>query len=775
MHRIFLRILFYSISGIFAIILLGAAALGLSIMAAYPRLPSLNVLTDYRPKIPLRVFTQDGLLIGEFGEERRAFITIDKVPLQMKQALIAAEDERFYEHGGVDYIGVLRAMLGNVSGSGPKSGASTITMQVAKNFFLSPEQTLARKFNEALLAFKIEHNLSKDQILELYMNQIYLGQRAYGFASASQTYFGKTLEQANVAELAMLAGLPKAPSKYNPIVNFKRSKQRQEYVLRRMHDLKFLTDEQYQIAIATDITPTRKATESLLLNAEYVAEMARQSMIDRYGDAAYTQGFKVFTTVDSSMQQAAYEGLRNGVMDYDLRHGYRGAEAYVDLEGIADTDIDRMDEEVIKFQDSGDLLPGIVLKASTREVTVYLHGGNIITIKGDGLRFAQRMIGNRTNPNGQIRRGAVIRVQQTASGSYRIRQLPEVEAALVSVDPNNGAIKSLVGGFDFTRNRFNHVSQAWRQPGSSFKPFVYSAALERGFTPTTMINDAPLVVDPALVGGQKWEPKNYDGSFSGMISMRSALTFSKNLVSVRILQSITPEFAQQYLGRFGFKPEKHPAYLTMALGAGMVTPLEMASGYSTFANGGYRVMPYFIDRIEDQSGRVLARTSPAKAGSNAVQTLDPRNAFIMTMMMKEVIDRGTATLAKSIGRNDLAGKTGTTNDQHDAWFAGYQRNLVAVAWIGFDQPKSLGHGETGGHTALPLWVKFMNKALKNEPEYEPPLPPRVIARNNGTRTDYYYEEFADAGQPDGLNNNSNWSPEPAEQTMDTPEVKDELF
>lgn len=744
-------------------------------MAAYPRLPSLNVLTDYRPKMPLRVFTQDGKLIGEFGEERRAFITIDKVPLQMKQALIAAEDERFYEHGGVDYIGVIRAMLGNITGSGPKSGASTITMQVAKNFFLSPEQTMARKFNEALLAFKIEHNLSKDKILELYMNQIYLGQRAYGFASASQIYFGKTLDQASVAELAMLAGLPKAPSKYNPIVNFKRSKQRQEYVLRRMHDLKFLTEEQYAEALKTEIKPSRTSTENMLLNAEYVAEMARQAMVDRYGDQAYTQGYKVYTTVDSNMQQAAYEGLRNGVVDYDVRHGYRGAEAYVDLDGIADSDIERLDEEIAKFPDSGDLEPALVLKASPRQVTAYLHGGNVLELKGDALKFAQRMIGTRTNPNGQIRRGAVIRVQETATGTYRIRELPEVEASLVSIDPNNGAIRSLVGGFDFNRNRFNHVTQAWRQPGSSFKPFIYSAALERGFTPTTMINDAPLVIDPAQVGGQKWEPKNYDGSFSGMMTMRSALTYSKNLISVRILQSITPQFAQQYIGRFGFKPERHPAYLTMALGAGMVTPLEMASGYSTFANGGYRVMPYFIERIEDQSGRVLAQTKPVKAGVNAVQTLDPRNAFIMTEMMKEVIDRGTATLAKSIGRKDLAGKTGTTNDQHDAWFAGYQRNLVAVAWIGFDQPKSLGHGETGGHTALPLWVNFMSKALKNVPESELVVPARVVARNNGVRTDYYYEEFADTTQPDSLDNNSSWSPAPAEQTMDAPEVKDELF
>lgn len=744
-------------------------------MAAYPRLPSLNVLTDYRPKMPLRVFTQDGKLIGEFGEERRAFITIDKVPLQMKQALIAAEDERFYEHGGVDYIGVIRAMLGNITGSGPKSGASTITMQVAKNFFLSPEQTLARKFNEALLAFKIEHNLSKDKILELYMNQIYLGQRAYGFASASQIYFGKTLDQANVAELAMLAGLPKAPSKYNPIVNFKRSKQRQEYVLRRMHDLKFLNEEQYAEALKAEIKPSKNSTENMLLNAEYVAEMARQAMVDRYGDQAYTQGFKVYTTVDSALQQAAYEGLRSGVMDYDLRHGYRGAEAYVDLEGIVDTDIERLDEEIAKFPDSGDLAPALVLKAGPREVLAYLHGGTVLTLKGDALRFAQRMIGTRTNPNGQIRRGAVVRIQQTAAGAYRIRELPDVEAGLVSIDPNNGAIRSLVGGFDFNRNRFNHVTQAWRQPGSSFKPFIYSAALERGFTPTTMINDAPLVIDPAQVGGQKWEPKNYDGSFSGMMTMRSALTYSKNLISVRILQSITPQFAQQYIGRFGFKPERHPAYLTMALGAGMVTPLEMASGYATFANGGYRVMPYFIERIEDQSGRVLAQTKPVKAGVNAVQTLDPRNAFIMTEMMKEVIDRGTATLAKSIGRKDLAGKTGTTNDQHDAWFTGYQRNLVAVAWIGFDQPKSLGHGETGGHTALPLWVNFMSKALKNIPETEPAIPARVVARNNGVRTDYYYEEFADTTQPDSLDNNSSWSPQPAEQTMDAPEVKDELF
>ena len=760
----------YPVAALSALLMLTIGALLILVIVTYPRLPSLDTITDYRPKIPLRIYTHDGQQIGEFGEERRAFVPIDKVPQQMKQAILAAEDERFYQHGGVDYIGVARAALSNLLTAEARQGASTITQQVAKNFFLSSERTFSRKFNEALLAFKIEHNLSKDKILELYINQIYLGQRAYGFASAAQMYYGKRLDDLSIAEMAMLAGLPKAPSSYNPVANPRRAKLRQQYVLRRMHELKFITDPQLQAALQEQLQ-VHRGQQGFNTNALYVAEMVRQYMYDKYKEEAYTKGFRVYTTLDSQHQAAAYEAVRKGMLDYDRRHGYRGPEGFVELTG--DSNEDTYEDELQKYSDAGDLAPALVLSANAQKVQAHIKGGETISISGNGLRFAARSLSDKTNPQNRIRRGAVIRVQKSGEGDWSIVQVPAAEAAFVSIDPDSGALKSLVGGFDYNHNNFNHVTQAWRQPGSSFKPFIYSAGLEKGITPSTIINDAPLAIDPATIGGQNWEPKNFDGSYSGPISMRNALTKSKNLVSIRILMAITPQYAQEYVTRFGFDPKNHPPYLTMALGAGSVTPLQIAGGYSIFANGGYRVTPYFIDRIEDGKGQILARTEPEMVGKNAQQVIDPRNAFIMTSIMGDVVRRGTAAKAATLGRHDLAGKTGTTNDQFDAWFAGFQRTVVAVAWMGYDQPKSLGGSETGGQAALPMWISYMGKVLKNVPEHQPTVPEGVVVQShdsgNGMTNEYYYQEYTQTNPElrleQGSQNNG--------QVQD--EVKDMLF
>ncbi|HWP86721.1 MAG TPA: penicillin-binding protein 1A, partial [Burkholderiales bacterium] len=652
------------------------------------QLPDLTIITDYQPRVPLRVYSAEGLLIGEFGEERRAVVKIDAVPKQMREAILAAEDERFYQHGGVDYVGVLRAALSNFMSGGARQGASTITMQVARNFFLTKEKTVTRKFNEMLLAFKIEHSLSKDQILELYVNQIYLGQRAYGFAAAAQIYFGKSLDQLTIAEMAMLAGLPKAPSSFNPVVNPKRAKLRQQYVLRRMRELDFITDEQWHTADKQTLA-VKKLVNDFAVKAEHFAEMVRQVMFERFQDDVYTRGFRVYTTLSATHQNAAYAAVRAGVMDYDRRHGYRGAESYVEL-GPKPTEED-FEDALQDESESDDIAPALVLDASPRAVKVYRKGGETLEISGDGLKFAQKMLGDKAPANQRLRRGAIIRIQKDDKGHWLVTQLPQVEAALVSVTPADGAIRALVGSFDFARNKYNHITQALRQPGSSFKPFIYSAALEKGFTPATIINDAPLVFDASQTGSEPWEPHNFDGKFEGPMRMRTALVKSKNLVSVRILQAITPQYAQDYITRFGFDAKYHPPYLTMALGAGNVTPLQMVGGYSVFANGGFRVTPHFIVRIEDLKGNVITQAKPVQAGETAERAIDARNAFIMSNMLQDVVKMGTATRALQLGRTDLAGKTGTTNEFVDAWFCGFGSGLVAVAWIGFDNPHTLGH------------------------------------------------------------------------------------
>jgi penicillin-binding protein 1A len=735
-----------------SLVIVAAGVGALTVVLLWPNLPSLEALTDYRPKVPLRVYSADGDLIGEFGEEKRAVVKIGDVPRVMKAAILAAEDDRFYQHGGVDFAGVVRAAIANLRSQGRKEGASTITMQVARTFFLTREKTFARKMSEALLAFKIEANLSKDQILELYINQIYLGERAYGFAAAANVYFGKTLQQLTPAEAAMLAGLPQAPSKKNPIVDPKAARIRQQYVLRRMHEVGWLSDAQYKEALAEPLHLASSGDrDAYPLRADYVAEMARAAIVEQYGEPAYVSGLRVYTTIRRKDQEAADEAMRKAVLDYDRRHGYRGPEDQINLPRPGPAR-DEAIEEALQDRDSvNDLLPAVVVRASAGEVRAVLRRGDEIRITGDGLKFAAHALAER-NPDRAIRPGSVVRVQQGEKGDWSIVQLPKAEGALVSMDPANGAILALAGGFDYAANKFNHVTQAWRQPGSSFKPFIYSAALEKGFTPATVLNDAPFVIDPAKTGGQLWEPHNYDNKYEGPMRLRTALMKSKNMVSIRLLQAIGTGYAQDYIQRFGFDPKMHPAYLTMALGAGSVTPLQMAAAYSVFANGGYRVKPWFIARVEDDRGHALYVAKPETAGIDAERVIDQRNAFIMTTLMRDVVRHGTGARAMALGRNDLAGKTGTTNDHVDAWFCGFQSRLVAIAWIGFDTPASLGANETGSEAALPMWMAYMGKMLKGVPETDLEMPSGVVAVNIDPATglrepdghshvvDYFYQE-----------------------------------
>ena len=738
-----LRFILYPLLFIFGLAAMGIAIILIILVLAYPNLPSLEVLTDYRPKVPLRVFTSDGHLIGEFGEERRAVVKIQEVPEVMKQAILAAEDERFYQHGGVDTLGVLRAAYANFIGGGKRQGASTITMQVARNFFLSSEKTLTRKMYEALLSFKIEHNLSKDQIFELYINQIFLGQRDYGFAAAAQIYFGKPLAKISVAEAAMLAGLPKAPSAFNPVVNPKRARIRQEYVLKRMRELSFITEEQYQAALGETLVVKRDAGQ-YPVHAEYVAEMARQIAAERFPDEVYSAGLQVITSISKDEQEAAYRALRKGVLDYDRRQGYRGAEAYIDLKQMGNDMEEALDVALQEFPSTEDLLPAVVLEASPKMIKAYIRGGETITLEGEPLKFAARMLDDKAPVAKKIRRGAVIRVIKQDK-HWLIAQLPEVEAAFVATHPKDGAIRALVGGFDFNRNMYNHVTQAWRQPGSSFKPFIYSAALEKGFSPGSIVADEPIVISSDVTGSQAWQPKNYDGKYDGPMKLRTALAKSKNMVSIRILQAMGPAYAQDYVTRFGFDAQRHPPYLTMALGAGSVTPWQMASAYAVFANGGYRINPYVVKEIRDQGGRVLAQATPAQAGDENLRAIDPRNAYLMYSMLRDVTIYGTAGKASAtLKRQDLAGKTGTTNDYLDAWFCGFQQTVVGCAWVGFDQPRKLGSRETGGFTALPIWIAYMQEALKGVPEQQLPQP-EGIATAQG---DIFYSENTPPARPD---------------------------
>jgi len=719
------------LAGLTSLLLVIAVALAM----AYPNLPDVSDLSDYRPKLPLRVYTSDGLLIGEFGEERRSLTPIAEIPQVMKDAVLAIEDARFYQHGGVDYLGMVRAALANL-GRFKSQGASTITMQVARNVYLSSEKTYTRKIYEVLLTFKLEHMLTKDQILEIYMNQIFLGNRSYGFAAASESYFGKPLKDITIAEAAMLAGLPKAPSAYNPIVNPKRARARQLHIIERMEENGFITPQQAQAAKSQEIR-VRSGPDNTRVHAEYVAETVRQLMYAQYGDETYTRGLNVYTTLKSDQQLAAYQSLRRGIMDYERRQFYRGPEKFIELPANPKEAEDAIDDALVEHPDNGDVMSAVVLQASSRKVVAMRPNSETIEITGEGLRPAQSGLSDKAAPAIRIRRGALIRVVKNARG-WEITQLPEVEGGFVAIDPRDGAIRALVGGFDFEKNKFNHVTQAWRQPGSSFKPFIYSAALEKGFTPATVVNDAPLFFDAGVTGGQPWEPKNYDGSFDGPMTLRRGLAKSKNMISIRVLQAVGAQNAQDWITRFGFEADKHPAYLTMALGAGSVTPMQMATAYSVFANGGYRVNPYLIAKVTEQRGKLLVETPPPQLQEEA-RAVDARNAFVMSSLLQEVTRSGTAARAQALlKRPDLYGKTGTTNDSMDAWFAGYQPSLTAVVWMGYDQPRKLGDRETGGGLSLPVWIGFMETALRGVPVTETPVPEGVV--NVGG--EWFYEEYA---------------------------------
>jgi penicillin-binding protein 1A len=736
LKQMVLRFVVLSLGLLAALVIGGLMVVAVALATAYPKLPDVSDLAEYRPKLPLRIYSVDKVLIGEFGEERRSFTPIQEIPQVMKDAVLAIEDARFFQHGGVDYLGVIRAGLANVR-SFKSQGASTITMQVARNVYLSAEKSYTRKIYEILLTFKLEHLLTKDQILEIYMNQIFLGNRAYGFAAASETYFGKPLKEITVAEAAMLAGLPKAPSAFNPIANPKRARARQLYIIERMEENGFITAAQALTAKKQELK-VRSSADPNRVHAEFIAEMVRQLVYAQYGAETYTRGLNVYTTIHAGDQNAAYRALRKGIMDYERRQIYRGPEKFINLPVDPKESEDAIDDVLADHPDNGDVMSAVVLQANARKVLAVRGNGETIEVTGEGLKPAQSGLADKAPPNVAIRRGAVIRVLKVAEGRWEITQLPEVEGALVAMDPRNGALRALVGGFDFDKNKFNHVTQAWRQPGSSFKPFIYSAALEKGLTPATVVNDGPLFFDASVTGGQPWEPKNYDGQFDGPMNLRTALKKSKNMVSIRVLQSVGTQNAQDWVTRFGFDADKHPPYLTMALGAGAVTPMQMVAGYAVFANGGLRVNPYLITHITDQQGRVLVDT-PAPVPDESQRAIEPRNAFVMSSLLQEITRSGTAARAQAqLKRPDLYGKTGTTNDSIDTWFVGYQPTMVAGVWMGYDKPRKLGDRETGGGLSLPVWIGFMEHALKSVPVTDIAVPPGVV--NIGG--EWFFEEFA---------------------------------
>jgi penicillin-binding protein 1A len=727
--------------------MVGAVALAVALVL--PQLPPLDSVTDYQPRQPLQVLTSDGVEIAQFGAERRHYVPIEQIPRLMQDAVLAVEDARFRQHPGIDPIGVARALVAAVTPGGLPQGASTITQQVARNFFLNSRRTPERKFKEALLALQIERELSKDQILGLYMNQIYLGQRAYGFAAASKIYFGKTLAELSVAEAAMLAGLPQNPAYANPVVNIERAKARQLIVLLRMRDTGVITEAQWAAA-RTEPLKIRSAI-SAGLHAEHVAELARRMVVERYGEAVYAQGIRVTTSLKSTEQAAAWNALRRGILDHERRQPWRGPEDLEQLppENTPAAELERAAALALKdHRDDEMLRVAIVLAATPREMLMQLASGEQLRLTGEGLKWLQPALAPKAKRRIAIERGSVIRVmRQDKLGPngevlWQAAQWPDTQGALVALDPQSGRVRAWVGGFDFGQQNFDHVLSAWRQPGSAFKPFLYSAALEHGVMPATLINDTELVL-PGAFGPDSWTPKNSDGQFDGPLRLREALARSKNTVSIRLLQHIGLPAVRDWIERFGFDPDRQPNNLTLALGSGATTPLQLAQGYAVFANGGHRVTPTLIERITDARGEVLFEAPPPQPLAEDTRVVDERNAFVVGSLLNEVARTGTAAKAQQqLARADLYGKTGTTNDAVDAWFAGYQPGRVAVVWLGYDEPRSLGDRESGGGLALPVWIAYMRQALAGVPVPPTPVAPEGVQRAGG---DWVFDEWVEGG------------------------------
>ena len=726
-----LRLAFYSLLFIFICTVSVGVALSWYFI---PNLPEIETLKDVKFQTPLRVYSKNNSLISEFGEKRRIPITIDQVPERMIHAILAAEDDRFYEHPGVDWQGLLRAVISLARTGEKKQGGSTITMQVARNFFLGREKTYMRKLNEIFLALKIEKELSKDEILELYLNKIYLGQRAYGIATAAYIYYGKALNELTLGEMAMLAGLPKAPSTTNPITNPEAASKRRQYVLNRMLKVGFIDQQEHDEAAAIELSAELHST-NIELEASYIAEMVRADLYEQLGDEAYTKGYRVYTTIVDKNQIAANQSVQQALIGYDERHGYRGVESKVELsEEMAETDW----EDILKsFSVVANLHPALVTAVNEKSVQAYLRDKGLVELNWDNLKWARKYLteNSRSAPPNQAKDilspGDVIRIIETETDVWRLSQIPEVEGALVSLDPNNGQTLALVGGFDFYKSKFNRATQAKRQAGSGFKPFIYSAALEYGKTAATIINDAPIVLEDAGLEGE-WRPENYGRDYKGPMRLRKALTQSRNLVSIRLLNKIGIPYAHEHLQKFGFDTSELPSNLSLALGSGEITPWQQATSYSVFANGGYRIEPYYIERIEDIDGNIVYQADPIVVPKNnsvdenidesqstqriASRVIEERNIWIMNSMTRDVISFGTGRRALSLGRKDLSGKTGTTNDQRDAWFCGFNGDVVTVVWVGFDKFLPLGARETGARAALPMWIDYMRVALEGLPE-----------------------------------------------------------
>ena len=761
LKRLFKWFLTLSLIGVFT----GAAALGGAYLYFSPEMPDVQTLREVKFQTPLRIYSADDKLIAEFGEKKRVPVTFDQIPDDFIKALQAAEDARFFEHFGIDIKGLSRAAFQLASTGRIQSGGSTITMQVAKNFFLTREQTFKRKFVEILLSLQIEQTLDKQEIMELYVNKIYLGHRSYGIQAAANTYYGKNINELSLAQLAMIAGLPKAPSAFNPITNPERAKERRDWILGRMLKLGYIDQTRHDMAVSTPVS-ARYHRSDIELDAPYIAEMVRQQLFERFGEDVYTDGYRAWTTIDSRMQTEAIQALRRGLLDYTERHGYRGAEASIDIQALSPAD---QLNELKRHTAFAGLEPALVVSVDESGADLLDRDGNTLRLDWNGIKWARpfRSI-HWTGPEPKrpadvVQPGDIIRVMNDNEGNLK---LTKIQGALTALDPQDGAIRALVGGFSFYHNKFNRATQAYRQPGSNIKPFLYTAALENGFTPASIINDAPVVFHDVSLEGT-WRPENDNGEFNGPTRLREALYRSRNLVSIRLMRALGIEQAREFILKFGFEPDRFPANLSLSLGSASATPLQVVTGYAAFANGGFKVEPYLISRIEDAEGNLLLQANPVRvckaceseaaitadtetteptaalppeaptdilqpadatpAPRYAQRIISPRNAFLIQDIMNDVINRGTGRRALALERNDLAGKTGTTNEQKDVWFSGFNPHLVATAWVGFDQPSPLGRGEYGSSRALPIWIDFMEDALDGVPE-EPPTAPEGVVR-----------------------------------------------